>query len=136
VNIIRSDDNLSYDEKMLSEKGSKYLYSKKIMEITTDSSVVCFWAGDGDLDASIAAYFLYPRFTKEIAGSGKIALAQIAELGCTHVFFNKGKPDFNLKARRIFLFSEKFEDSPVIVNSQLYLYENHEYLDKTGIIEL
>ena len=126
----------TYDPKMFQEMGLRYLYPKKIVDITPAHSVICFWKYDPLLDAGVDAYFLYPRVVKRMSDPERGVLDQIKKEGCEYLILNNGLPNFDLKVKKIILFDDKFDGEPIYINPANHLYKSVLYADKTGLIQL
>ena len=88
------------------------------------------------LDHKVAAYFLYPRTTKEIFNKGQLALDQVNLKGCNYLIINKNLPNFNMTITRVILFDDKYGSNPTVINTNKYIQSEAIYVDRVGIIQI
>lgn len=134
--IVSTRGKVSYEEKMFKKMKLRYLYPKKIKEVTPENAIICFWDNDALLDHKVAAYFLYPRITKEIFNKGQLALDQVNSKGCNYLIINRNLPNFNMTIARVILFDDKYGSNPTVINTNKYIHSEAIYVDRVGIIQI
>lgn len=136
LDIVKFGRATSYEERVFHEMGPRYLYAKKISEVTPPNAVVCFWTGDHTLDSVVAAYFIYPRVAKEIVVSESLAKEAIKTEGCSYLFLDKGLPGFDLRIKKIYFFGKGLNDTPVVIKTGWYLHKSIENNNNVGLLQL
>lgn len=126
----------SYEKKQFQTMGLRYLYPKKMTDVTPENSTICFMEVNDKLDPKVDAYFLYPRVVKTVDSKNVFPIDQIRDLKCNYLVMNDSHPDFDVKVKRIIMFGQGLEDTPVVITPGVYIHNNPLYQNKTGLLEL
>lgn len=126
----------SYGERQFQTMGLRYLYPKKMADITSENSTICFFEQTSENNPDIDAYFLYPRIVKIINDKNILPIDQIQDQRCNYLVMNNNFPDFDTKVKEIFVFGPDLKDTPVITMPGLYQHSDPIYKNKSGLLEL